>query len=67
MDGIHYECKLSNGGTVEIIIVKTKSGSFIGVSEDGFFIGINAKEEEEAKKLFMEVYEEYNVINVVWD
>lgn len=67
MDGIHYECKLSNGGTIEVIIVKTKSGSFIGVSEDGFFTGIRAKGMEEAKNLFMEAYEEYCTFTIIWE
>ena len=67
MDSKYYcEVKLSDGRMIEVILVKTSKG-FIGVASDSFFIGVYAKNFEEAKRLFIEAYEEYNVIEVVWD
>lgn len=66
MEGRHYEVVLSDGRTMEVILVKTDKG-FIGTSKDGFFIGVYANDFEKAKNLFVDAYEEYNTIEVVWD
>ncbi len=66
MEGRHYEVRLTDGRTMEVILVKSDKG-FIGVAEDGFFIGIYANDFEKAKNLFVDAYEEYNTIQVVWD
>ena len=67
MDGIHYEVGLTTGRRMEVIIIKTKNEGFVGVAEDGFFLGVNANDFEEAKNLFVEAYEKYSVIEIVWD
>lgn len=64
MEGRFYVVKLSNEKMIEVIIVKTDIG-FVGTSEDGFFIGVHATTFESAKNLFVEAYEEFNVLEIV--